>query len=202
PSEGEKSVPKGETVYLGKPPMVEKLVSNVPAQNSKPSNIPKWMDDKILRPPTKKPPEHHGIIILEGEKEYIASLNDPKAFEGVNLGELKRTRKTDSKLSEPISREGLEIALEVGIAKKITKKEAKTFHESLQPHREYVQQTEEPQYVRFQYEGKWYKTKDYTIVRKEIFHWLYRHATHDEDSETLEEYTDMMKKIEEEKKDD
>ena len=36
---------------------------------------------------------------LEGEKEYIASLNDPKAFEGVNLGELKRTRKTESKPS-------------------------------------------------------------------------------------------------------
>ncbi len=37
----------------------------------------------------------------EGEKEYIASLNDPKAFEGVNLGVLERTRKTDSKTYNP-----------------------------------------------------------------------------------------------------
>jgi len=62
---------------------------------------------------------------LDSKKEYIASLNDPKAFEAVNLGVLKRERKapggenvvevnnpmssrsgtktsTDSKLHEPI----------------------------------------------------------------------------------------------------
>lgn len=32
---------------------------------------------------------------LEGKKEYIASLNDPKAFEAVNLGTLERTRVND-----------------------------------------------------------------------------------------------------------
>lgn len=33
---------------------------------------------------------------LDAKKEYIASLNDPKAFEAINLGALKRERVSDS----------------------------------------------------------------------------------------------------------
>ena len=42
------------------------------------------------------------IKLDSGKIEYIASLNDPKAFEAVNLGKLKRSRETDSKPDKQI----------------------------------------------------------------------------------------------------
>ena len=43
----------------------------------------------------EKPKHYEGDGEINGPRdiEYIASLNDPKAFEGVNLGIIKRNRK-------------------------------------------------------------------------------------------------------------
>ena len=51
--------------------------------------------NKELTKKGDEPPKHHegdGEINGPRDIEYIASLNDPKAFEGVNLGIIKRSK--------------------------------------------------------------------------------------------------------------